>query len=108
MVKKKEVTRNSSFEYVKKEVICTNLQKQLSKKRKRVKQLVPNKQDGHKILKHGVVTLHRIVSRKILDTKLPVPFNSKGEPYSPATSEMQSYIRVLAELNPQYDIIRYS
>lgn len=60
----------------------------------------PLPKDGLKLLKRGPVTMHRIVRRKILGMKLPVPFNAKGEPYGQAGAEMQSYIGVLARTKP--------
>ncbi|KAL8132346.1 hypothetical protein AgCh_008004 [Apium graveolens] len=64
-------TSNSSPVSVKKQAISSNLQKQLTKKRK-------------------------IVRRKILGIKNEVLFNGKGEPYGDVATEMQSYIGVLA------------
>lgn len=83
---------------VKRKAISTNLKKKLSKKRIQVDEPLPK--DGLKLLKRGAVTMHRIVRRKILGTKLPVPFNAKGEPYGQAGAEMQSYIGVLARTKP--------
>lgn len=87
---------NSSLVSVKGKAISSNLQNQISKKRKHGSQAVAEKKEGLKLLKHGAVTMHRIVRRKILGIKLPVPFNAKGEPYGDAGTEMQSYIGVLA------------
>lgn len=87
---------NSSPVSVKGKAISSNLQIQISKKRKRGSQAVAEKKEGLKLLKRGAVTMHRIVRRKILGIKHPVPFNAKGEPYGDAGTEMQSYIGVLA------------
>lgn len=87
---------NSSPVSVKKKAITTNLQSKMSKKRKRGSEVVSKKKEGLKFLKRGAVTMHRIVRRKILGIKLPMPFNNKGEAYGDAGSEMQSYIGVLA------------
>ena len=87
---------NYSPQSVKKKAISTKLQQQLTKKRKRVEEMVPNKQEGVKLLKCGVVTMHWILRRKMLGIKLPVYFNAKGEPYGTSATHMQSYIEVLA------------
>lgn len=86
---------NSSPVSVKGKAISSNLQIQISKKRKRGSQAVAEKKEGLKLLKRGTVTMHRILQRKIRGIKLPVPFNEKGEPYGEAGAEMQSYIGVL-------------
>lgn len=54
------------------------------------------KQGGLKLLKHGAVTMQRIVRRKMLGIKHPVLFNAMGEPYGETSIEMQSYIGVLS------------
>ena len=97
-VKKKAQTspHNYSPQSVKKKAISTKLQQQLTKKRKRVEEMVPNKQEGVKLLKRGAFTMHWIVRRKMLGIKLPMYFNAKGEPYGTAATQMQSYIGVLA------------
>lgn len=96
-VEKQPTTSNTSPESVKKQAISSNLQKQLTKKRKRVTEKPPpKKKEGLELLKRGPVTMHRIVRRKILGIKREVYFNAKGEPYGDAATEMQSYIGVLA------------
>lgn len=92
---------SSSPVSVKRNAISENLQKKLTKKRKREKPVTtPNNTEGLKLLKRGCVTMHRIVRRKIMGIKLPVSFNAKGEPYGEAAAEMQSYIGVLARTKP--------
>lgn len=74
-----------------------NLQKQLSKKRKRANsKMSPINEEGNKLLKRGCVTMHRIMKYKITRTKKTVSFNAKGEAFGPEAVEMQSYIGVLA------------
>lgn len=86
---------------VKRKSISENLQKELTKKRKRVKPVTtPNNTEGIKLLKRGCVTMHRIVRRKIMGIKLTVSFNAKGEPFGDECTEMQSYIGVLARSKP--------
>lgn len=58
--------------------------------------MLPNHEEGIKLLKRGCVTMHRIVKRKIMGTKQTVSFNAKGEAFGPEAIEMQSYIGVLA------------
>ncbi|KAL8099803.1 hypothetical protein AgCh_032166 [Apium graveolens] len=90
-------TSNSSPVSVKKQAISSNLQKQLTKKRKRVTEKPPpKKRERLQLLRRGPVTMHRIVRRKILGIKNEVLFNEKGESYGDAVTEMQSYIGVLA------------
>ena len=84
----------------KKNAISTKLRKQISKKRTPVEEPITKKREGLKLLKRGAVTMHRILSRKILGIKHFVPFNRKGEPYGPIAAEMQSYIGVLARTKP--------
>lgn len=92
---------SSSPNSVKKKPISENLQKRISKKRKRGKHATtPNNTQGLKLLKRGCVTMHRIVRRKIMGIKLTVSFNQKGEPFGDEATEMQSYIGVLARTKP--------
>ena len=69
---------NSSLVSVKRKAIYTNLQNKLTKKRKKVDQHVPNNQEGLKILKRGVVTMHRIVRRKDFGNKVVSAIQCKG------------------------------
>ena len=88
--------QSSSPQSEKKKAISTNLQRQLSNKRKKMEEPVPAEEGGVKRLKRGPVTMHRIVRRKMMGIKLTVSFNTKGEPYGKVVTKMQSYIGVLA------------
>ena len=86
---------------IKNKPISEKLQKQLNKKKKRAKpDTIPNQTQGLKLLKRGCVTMHRIIRRKMMNVKLKVPFNTKGEPLGDQGAEMQSYIGVSARTKP--------
>ena len=86
---------------IKKKPISEKLQKQLNEKRKQAKpDTIPNQTQVFQLLKRGCVTMHRIVRRKMMDVKLKVPINTKGEPLGDQGAEMQSYIGVLARTKP--------
>ena len=89
-------SQSSSPKSEKKKAISTNLQQQLSKKRKQREEGPIDNEQGVKHLKRGPVTMVRILRRKMLGVKLAVSFNAKGEPYGKVATEMQSYIGVLA------------